>query len=83
MYPVHHLLNRTTARGLGFIALLFMLAFKVEGEASSTFKVEEEASKKGLLLKIWLMNKTKNLGLSLSSCYIAHFQSIGKSQYFP
>lgn len=73
MYPVHHLLNRTTARGLGFIALLLMLAFKVE----------DEASKDELLLKIWLTIKTKNLGMSLSSCYMAHFQSIGKSQYFP
>lgn len=38
MYSVHHLLNRTTARGLGFIALLFMLAFKVEDKGSKKKK---------------------------------------------
>lgn len=34
MYSVHHLLNRTTAGVGGWIALLFMFAFKVEDKGS-------------------------------------------------
>lgn len=34
MYSVHHLLNGTTARDVGWIELLFMLAYKVEDERS-------------------------------------------------
>lgn len=44
MYPVHHLLNRTTARGLDFLALFF--------SPTLAFKVEDETSKKEQLFKI-------------------------------
>lgn len=42
MYSVHHLLNRTTARAIGWIALLFMRAFKVEDEGSKDRTVVED-----------------------------------------